>query len=55
LVARLAGLHVNVIGRTERGTYNPTILTLDAIATALDTSLADLLPDAAPKRRRRSP
>jgi transcriptional regulator with XRE-family HTH domain len=42
-LATSAGVHTNVIGRTERGIYNPTILTLHAIAGALDVSLVKLL------------
>jgi DNA-binding XRE family transcriptional regulator len=42
-LAANAGVHVNVVGRTERGKYNPSILTLDAIAAALNTSMVDLL------------
>ena len=41
-----ANLHMNVIGRIERGSYNPTILTLLSIASALDASLIDLLAHA---------
>ena len=37
-LATKAGVHFNVVGRTERGKYNPSVLTLDAIAAALDTS-----------------
>jgi len=43
LLAKNAGVHVNVVGRTERGIYNPTLLTLDAIAAALNASTVDLL------------
>jgi transcriptional regulator with XRE-family HTH domain len=50
-LAHDSGLHRNVIGRLERGTYNPTILTLLAIALELDTSLAQLL-DSAERRMR---
>jgi transcriptional regulator with XRE-family HTH domain len=42
-LARQAGVHPNVIGRLERGNYNPTVLKLLAIAGALQTSLRDLL------------
>lgn len=31
------------IGRIERGSYNPTVLTLGAIAAALDSSLVEIL------------
>ena len=43
LLATKAGVHINVVGRTERGKYNPTVMTLDAIAAALNTSMVDLL------------
>jgi transcriptional regulator with XRE-family HTH domain len=46
VLAAKAGVHTNVIGRTERGTYNPTVLTLHAIAAALNTSMVDLLREA---------
>jgi transcriptional regulator with XRE-family HTH domain len=45
-LAAKAGVHVNVIGRTERGTYNPTVLKLDAVAAPLDTSMVELLRGA---------
>jgi transcriptional regulator with XRE-family HTH domain len=48
-LAHGAGLHRNVIGRLERGTYNPSILTLLSIAVELDVSLSDLI--AAAERR----
>jgi transcriptional regulator with XRE-family HTH domain len=43
LLATKAGVHLNVVGLTERGKYNPTVMTLDAIAAALNTSMVDLL------------
>ena len=46
-LAHHAGVHTNVIGRLERGIYNPTILTLAAIAGKLDVSLAELFASAA--------
>lgn len=46
-----AKLHVNVIGRLERGAHNPTALTLVAIAEALDTSLAEIFAQRAPAKR----
>jgi transcriptional regulator with XRE-family HTH domain len=46
VLATKAGVHCNVIGRTERGTYNPTVLKLDAIAAALNVSIVDLLRGA---------
>jgi transcriptional regulator with XRE-family HTH domain len=42
-LAMLAGVHPNVIGRLERGIYNPTILKLLAISNALRIPLTDLL------------
>ncbi len=48
-LAHLAGVHTNVIGRLERGSYNPTLLTLFAIALKLDTTLHELF-SAASKR-----
>jgi transcriptional regulator with XRE-family HTH domain len=46
-LADLAGIHTNVVGRLERGTYNPTVLTLLSIALKLNTSLEDLFAEAA--------
>jgi transcriptional regulator with XRE-family HTH domain len=45
-LATNAGVHVNVVGRTERGKYNPTVITLNAIAAALKISMVDLLRGA---------
>jgi transcriptional regulator with XRE-family HTH domain len=45
-LAGRAGVHSNVVGRTERGIYNPTVMTLDAIAAALHTSMVELLRGA---------
>jgi transcriptional regulator with XRE-family HTH domain len=42
-LARKAGVHPNVVGRLERGTYNPTVLKLLAIAGALRVPLRDLV------------
>lgn len=42
-LADKAGVHPNVIGRLERGTYNPTVLVLSAIAAALKISIVELL------------
>ena len=42
-----AGVHRHVIGRTERGTYNPSVLTLKAIAAGLGLSIAELFKGAA--------
>jgi transcriptional regulator with XRE-family HTH domain len=43
VLASKAGVHCNVVGRTERGIYNPSVMTLDAISAALNVSLAALL------------
>lgn len=48
-LADQAGVHTNVIGRIERGVYNPSILVLHAIATRLGVSLSQLF--AAAERR----
>jgi transcriptional regulator with XRE-family HTH domain len=45
-LAASAGVHLNTIGKLERGTYNPSVLLLDAIATRLDLSLAELFKTA---------
>jgi transcriptional regulator with XRE-family HTH domain len=45
-----AGVHPNVVGRLERGIYNPTVMILFAISTKLNTSLQDLFA-AASKRQ----
>jgi transcriptional regulator with XRE-family HTH domain len=45
-LAHGAGLHRNVIGRLERGTYNPTVMTLLAIVAELDISLSELVSSA---------
>lgn len=42
-LATKAGVHCNVVGRSERGKYNPSIMTLAAIAAALNTSIVELL------------
>ncbi len=42
-----AGVHPNVVGRIERGTYNPTVMVLFAIAEKLNTSLQELFAGAA--------
>jgi transcriptional regulator with XRE-family HTH domain len=38
-----AGLSPNVVGRIERGIYNPTIVVLHSIATRLGIRMTDLL------------
>ncbi len=50
-LAHGAGLHRNVIGRLERGTYNPTVMTLLAIAAEFDISLAELISCAERRMR----
>ncbi len=47
-------MHSNVIGRLERGTYNPTVIILCGIAAALNTSLPELLIQTKPTRRART-
>jgi transcriptional regulator with XRE-family HTH domain len=42
-LARKAGVHPNVVGRLERGIYNPTLLKLLAIADALGVPLRKLV------------
>jgi transcriptional regulator with XRE-family HTH domain len=49
-LAHQAGVHTNVIGRLERGSYNPTLLTLLAIALKLDTSVHELFAAAAKRQ-----
>jgi transcriptional regulator with XRE-family HTH domain len=50
-LAHGAGLHRNVIGRLERGTYNPTVMTLLAIAAEFAMPLSELI-GAAERRMR---
>jgi transcriptional regulator with XRE-family HTH domain len=50
-LAQIAQVHANVIGRIERGIYNPSLTVLCWIAAALDTSLPELLAQAQPTRR----
>jgi len=49
-LAHLAGIHTNVVGRLERGIYNPTVLILLAVAMKLNTSLAELFAGAAKRQ-----
>ena len=49
-LALQAGIHPNVVGRIERGIYNPTVLILFAIAVKLNTSLAELFTGAAKRK-----
>lgn len=46
VLAHQAGIHTNVVGRLERGKYNPTVLTLNSIAVKLDVSLPELFASA---------
>ena len=48
-LANLAGIHTNVVGRLERGKYNPTVDTLASIAAKLSVPLSELF--AAAERR----
>ena len=41
-----AGVHPNVVGRLERGIYNPTVMILFAISNKLNISLQDLFAGA---------
>ena len=41
-LALQAGVHPNVVGRLERGTYNPSVLVLQAITAKLNTSVLEL-------------
>jgi len=45
-----AGVHPNVVGRRERGIYNPTVMILFAISTKLNTSLQDLFAGASKRQ-----
>ena len=45
-LAGLAGVHTNVVGRLERGSYNPTVMILEAIAVKLSVSLEELFRGA---------
>lgn len=44
-VAASAGVSVQLIRRIEAGTGNPTLGSLDAIATAVETDLASMIAD----------
>jgi transcriptional regulator with XRE-family HTH domain len=46
-LALQAGVHPNVVGRLERGMYNPSVMVLFALAVKLTTSLVDLFAGAA--------
>jgi len=45
-LADQAGVHPNVIGRIERGVYNPSVLVLFAITTKLEIELGELFTAA---------
>ena len=45
-LAGLAGIHTNVVGRLERGSYNPTVLIVAALAVKLGVSLEELFRGA---------
>jgi len=49
-LAHQAGVHPNVVGRLERGSYNTTVLTLLAIAVKLNTSVPELFAEAAKRQ-----
>jgi transcriptional regulator with XRE-family HTH domain len=42
-LALRAGVHPNVVGRLERGIYNPSVLKLMAVAGALRVQLRELV------------
>ena len=50
-LAEQAGLHRNFIGLVERGQRNPTVLTLAAIARAMNLTASALLAAAESKTR----
>ena len=45
-LASLAGIHTNVVGRLERGSYNPSVMVLAALAVKLGVSLGELFRGA---------
>lgn len=45
-LAGLAGIHTNVVGRLERGSYNPTVMILAALAAKLGVTLEELFRGA---------
>jgi transcriptional regulator with XRE-family HTH domain len=45
-LAGLAGIHTNVVGRLERGSYNPTVLILVALTAKLGVSIEELFAGA---------
>jgi transcriptional regulator with XRE-family HTH domain len=50
-LAALAGVHINVVGRLEKGAYNPTVLLLSALAIKLDVSMEELFAGAEERMR----
>ena len=50
-LAERAGLHRNFVGLLERGQRNPTLLTLEAVASALKAPLSDLIQSVEVRRR----
>ena len=44
-LAERAGLHVSYVGQIERGLREPSLKSLEAVATALSLQLADLLAE----------
>jgi len=50
-LAALAGVHINVVGRLEKGSYNPTVLLLSALAIKLEVSMAELFAGAEERMR----
>lgn len=50
-LAHGAGLHRNVIGRLERGTYNPSVMTLLSIVAEFDIPLSELISSAERRMR----
>lgn len=48
-LADMALLHVANLGKIERGLTNPSLTTLARIATALDTTVADVVKDVLPE------
>lgn len=45
-LAGMAGIHTNVVGRLERGSYNPSVMTLAALAVKLGVTLEELFRGA---------
>ncbi|WP_045234963.1 helix-turn-helix domain-containing protein [Deinococcus pimensis] len=53
-LATLAGLHINTVGRTERGVLNVTIDVMERLATVLEVPLAELLRNPPHPEKRHS-